>query len=317
MKRLWSVLSFSFLVALSMNFLDSFFHLLASTTVHLDYVAVKFTIIFVSVLVVAWLSGMSFGNGLFTSIFGPGMFYIYYRMVSPTLDRSVFTLDENVGYILLHAAMLLFAYVVMFRFVMRKDIHWSDRALHTLIAIVSGGLGVFYLVVPHSLVQSWGLHLELSAPWLAFVGAMGVLVGGTAFVALLRKKKKASLLAHDASFAFIVASSAAVLGVGFYLFSQVGSTQFVELGTVLFTDIALVAAVGAFVFTSIFFVTRWIGRSVLIGLAASAGVSVVLLAYLLFTDWFLLGFAVLDALVHFLFIFVSYVIALKLGEGER
>src|SRR3989344_1889634 len=104
------VLAFSLIVTLAMNGFDMLFHLLEDTAVHLGYVAVKFTVIFLTVFLIVHIMGRGKEQGIVTSITGPAIFYVYYRYASPTLDRTLFKLDENVTYLFLHAAFLGIAY---------------------------------------------------------------------------------------------------------------------------------------------------------------------------------------------------------------
>ena len=55
--------------------LDALYHLATETAVHINYVAVKFTVIFLVVFLVANWVGKSLTDGVFTSIAGPVIFY--------------------------------------------------------------------------------------------------------------------------------------------------------------------------------------------------------------------------------------------------
>ncbi len=318
MKRFWQIFLFSLLVTLSMNFLDSFFHLLTNTAVHLGYVVVKFTIIFLSVFFVSWFSGITFGNGLFTSLFGTTLFYVYYRMASATLDRTIFKLDENVGYILLHASMLLLVYMVIYHYVLGMKSGWSDKTVMMVIMAVSGVIGVLYLLVPYTLLHAAGIHLELSAEWLRYVGAVALIVGIVALIALFCTKRSASEgIPRDATFAFIVASGTALLDIGFYFVTQIGSAEFLEFKSVIFKDVGMVGIVGSLVFIGLFYATRWLGKSYMVGGAFSLILSLVILTYVLVTGWFTSAWAFFIFIPHVVFIFGMYEMTVLLERNPQ
>ena len=129
MKRLAETILFSFFVSLSMVVLDAFYHLATETAVHILYVAVKFTIIFILVFLVAYWVGKGAVDGLFTSIAGPVIFYIYYIFANPTLNRQIFKIDENFGYIFVHIAALLISYFFVYHFWYRKKGSGLEKSL--------------------------------------------------------------------------------------------------------------------------------------------------------------------------------------------
>ncbi|HSU72423.1 MAG TPA: hypothetical protein VLJ21_01075 [Candidatus Binatia bacterium] len=112
-QHLWRSLAFAIVVTLAMNALDMLYHVATNTAVHLHYVAVKATVIFATVLLIAVIVGRGRTPGIVTSILGPVAFYIYYTVATPTLDRSLFTLDEAVWYVVVHAIALGIAYWLM------------------------------------------------------------------------------------------------------------------------------------------------------------------------------------------------------------
>ncbi len=110
MNKLFKALIFAFIVTLAMNALDMLFHVATETAVHLNYVAVKFTIVFLSTFLIASVIGIGRTPGIVTSFLGPVAFYIYYRVATPTLDRSLFKIDDALGYVFVHAVALMLAY---------------------------------------------------------------------------------------------------------------------------------------------------------------------------------------------------------------
>ena len=100
--------------------LDALYHLATETAVHILYAAVKFTVIFLVVFLVAYWVGKSKTDGIFTSIAGPVIFYFYYIFANPTLNREIFRIDENFGYIFVHIIALLISYFVIYNIWIRK-----------------------------------------------------------------------------------------------------------------------------------------------------------------------------------------------------
>ncbi|MBI5391516.1 hypothetical protein HZB00_00785 [Candidatus Woesearchaeota archaeon] len=296
-----------------MNFLDAVFHLSANTAVHLGYIAVKFVVIFLSVFCIAWFSSISFANGLFTSFFGPFMFYIYYRMATPTLDRSIFTLDENVGYIFLHMSLLLIAYLVTYYTILKQKAEWGEQSRFRLWGVV-GLIGLFYLFVPYAFVKQIGLHLELSVIWLKLLGAYFLIIGSIAHIHFHRPFKSTCPILHDAGFAFIAGSAAVVLNIGFHLLWEIGSPQYQELRSTLFTDLGMVLITALFFCTALFLTARWVGKSRIIGIVTATGIGIIQAFYFTLTSWMPVKGAILNSLVNIVIFFVVYHFVLKLRE---
>ena len=94
MSKLSSNILFSALLTIVMNGLDIVYHLATDWAVHLNYVAIKLTVIFTATLLIAHFVGKGKQQGIATSIVGPFMFYLYYVAANPTLNREVFKIDE-------------------------------------------------------------------------------------------------------------------------------------------------------------------------------------------------------------------------------
>ena len=95
MNKFFSNLLFSIAVTGVMNALDMTFHLSTGWAVHLNYVAIKLTVIFLSVWMITQFIGKGTEEGIVASIFGPFIFYVYYVFAGATLDRAVFRIDEQ------------------------------------------------------------------------------------------------------------------------------------------------------------------------------------------------------------------------------
>jgi uncharacterized membrane protein len=121
MNSFLKALVFAVAVTLGMNALDMTFHVATDTAVHLNYVAVKFTIVFAAVFLIAWLVGIGRTQGIVTALLGPVAFYIYYRVASATIDHSLFRIDDAVWYICIHAIALGIMYFLGSRVIKKGD----------------------------------------------------------------------------------------------------------------------------------------------------------------------------------------------------
>ena len=138
-------LLFSFLVAVGMVMLDALYHLATETAVHINYVAVKFALIFLTVFLTSWWTGIGLNQGIFATITGPVIFYIYYRAADSTLNRELFTIDEGFGYIFLHIAVFMLSYALVFRLLQRSGTPLARNAgLAALFALTAAGLDAAY-----------------------------------------------------------------------------------------------------------------------------------------------------------------------------
>lgn len=167
MNKLTENLIFSFFVSLTMVVLDAIYHLATETAVHINYVAVKFTVIFLVVFLVAYWVGKSLIDGIFTSVAGPVIFYIYYVFANPTLNREVFKIDENFGYIFVHLVALLIAYFIVYRIwvVKRGSAFVKSLAYALIISLSIYGLDAGYQL---SYVQYTTHNEEMTAKVLNF-----------------------------------------------------------------------------------------------------------------------------------------------------
>jgi hypothetical protein len=138
MKDSIKVILFSLIVALSMNALDMFFHYLTNTAVHIGYVTIKLVIIFISTYLISQFVGISTRDGIVASIFGPFIFWIYYLWAYPTLDRTVFRLDEQFYFIFAHVVMMFIAYFSAYWLIVKENLNkicFFITSIFTLLAI--------------------------------------------------------------------------------------------------------------------------------------------------------------------------------------
>lgn len=169
-NHFWKALAFAIIVTLGMNALDMLFHVATDTAVHLNYVAVKATVIFTTVFLIAWVVGFGKVPGIVTSLLGPLAFYLYYSVATPTLNRSLFTIDDAVGYILVHAIALGIMYWLMYAGTMKKDDRWPFS-----IATALAALAVYWLWLMAQIKLAGGLD-EQTMMVLSFSMALVALV---------------------------------------------------------------------------------------------------------------------------------------------
>ena len=110
MNKTLSNVLFSVLLTLVMNGLDIVYHLATDWAVHLNYVAVKLTVVFLATFLIVQYAGKGKEQGIVTSVVGPFMFYLYYLSANPTINRELFNIDEQFWFFFLHFAFMMIAY---------------------------------------------------------------------------------------------------------------------------------------------------------------------------------------------------------------
>lgn len=165
MNKFLSNFLFSLIITLSMNGLDMAYHLATNWTVHLNYVAIKLTVIFLTTFLITQFIGKGKEQGIVASIFGPFMFYIYYFSAVPTLNREVFWLDEQFFFIFLHLLFMLISYFAALNFFDSKKDYLRKLSFVLLTSVSSIAL---YAI---SLMSQWriqGLGEEEAASLMTF-----------------------------------------------------------------------------------------------------------------------------------------------------
>lgn len=147
MNKLSDSLIFSLLVSVPMVMLDVLYHLATETAVHINYVAVKFTIIFLTLFLTTYWVGKSWNDGVFATVVGPVLFYIYYLFADPTINREVFRIDDSFGYIFLHVAVFALSYAIVYNFIYRgndKNHKWYAAGKAFALSFTLFGLDAVY-----------------------------------------------------------------------------------------------------------------------------------------------------------------------------
>ena len=165
MKKFYSIFLFSIAVTGVMNALDMTYHLATGWAVHLNYVAIKLTVIFLTTWMMAQFIGIGKEEGAVSSIFGPFIFYVYYVFAGATLNREIFKIDEQFWFFFLHAALMLIAYFAAYNFIKSKK-HWTRTASFVIVAsFFSIALDALYIMIK---MRLQGIDEETAAKLMAF-----------------------------------------------------------------------------------------------------------------------------------------------------
>lgn len=114
--RFGRALSTAIVVTLAAQTLDILAHLATNVTIHIPYILAKTTVISATLLVFNWWVGMHWRHGIVSVFAATTIFYLYYVFTEPTLDRTVFTLDEQVVWIFIHFAAVYAPYLLTLTF---------------------------------------------------------------------------------------------------------------------------------------------------------------------------------------------------------
>ncbi len=137
MNKFFSNFLFSLIITLVMNGLDMIYHLATNWTVHLNYVAIKLTVIFLTVFLITYFIGKGKEQGVVASILGPFMFYIYYFSAVPTLNREVFWLDEQFFFTFIHLLFMLISYFAALNYLDSKKDYLKKLSFVLLTSVSS------------------------------------------------------------------------------------------------------------------------------------------------------------------------------------
>ncbi|MBI4147728.1 hypothetical protein HY490_00385 [Candidatus Woesearchaeota archaeon] len=276
-----TVLLFSLLVTVAMNSLDMIYHLATDTAVHLGYVTVKFVVIFLVVLLIALLAGIGLEEGIVTMVGGPSIFYIYYTYATPTLDRSKWVLDENFGYVFVHAAALFLVYWLTTRFVMDIRSQTDPVKKYSALAVILAAFGLLFVLVSHATLKSIGMHMELGQNGIFYLG-IGLLAGAAASGALAFKHQHSfipqdvpSRIARSATIAILTALCVAAVEIGIHMLLKTPQLVnalrvFIDASYIYWLVLLIAAPVAVILALSGFAARSIVGASVLAGAATAA-----------------------------------------------
>lgn len=270
MKRsIFFLLLFTGIVTLIMNGMDFTYHLTTDTSIHLKYVLVKFFIIATTIALTSRLVGYGLREGIFVSIAGPGMFYLYYVFAYPTIPREVFKIDENVGYILVHALALWIAYYLTYRVVMQRDgLDIDSRLAARIWASILGVFGLVFTFTPNTVLHDVGLQLELGAYGTSMLGLVSLM----ASIALFIWHRSDQPWTRHAAYSFLAAFGIGTVDLAFLMFTHIGTIE--DFGTVFFTNPGYMWALLILVSTTTFLYRSFIGSGHLVLWVSSLTVGV-------------------------------------------
>src|SRR3989344_4512976 len=182
MNKLTSNILFSALLTVVMNGLDIVYHLATDWAVHLNYVAIKLTVVFAAAFLIAQFVGKGKEQGVVTSVIGPFMFYLYYVSANPTLNREVFKIDEQFWFFFLHFAFMLIAYFSALQFVSADG--WRKNFGYVILAAV--GATALDAVFIMARLKALGFDEEAEVRAFTFAVAVVPLVAFLAAVVVMR-----------------------------------------------------------------------------------------------------------------------------------
>jgi len=119
--RVAKALAFAVVVALAAQAIDIFFHFILGVTVHLPYISVKSFVIAFTLFWFSYWTGVKWDRGLIATITAAILFYIYYRYTEPTLDRTIFKIDEDFGFVFIHMFAIYLPYFLTWKFLLKKS----------------------------------------------------------------------------------------------------------------------------------------------------------------------------------------------------
>ena len=122
-------------------------HLSTGVAVHLPYIAVKSTVIFWTLFWFSKWVGINVPRGSVASFMASFLFYTYYRFAEPTLDRTIFVLDEASVFMIVHFLCIIIPYLITLQWLLPKNdlIPTDNKNLYWVMGIGSL-VGLIFLV---------------------------------------------------------------------------------------------------------------------------------------------------------------------------
>lgn len=119
--------AFAFVVTMAAMAIDMMVHMSGEPlfgvdiAVHLPYVLVKTTIVLWTLFWFSRWVGVNGRDGIVASFMSSVLFDIYYNYAEPTLDRTIFTLDEAATFIVIHFFCIVIPYLILWKWLMVKS----------------------------------------------------------------------------------------------------------------------------------------------------------------------------------------------------
>lgn len=140
---------FALVVTLAGLALDILVHLKTGTAVHFNYVSEKLIVVGFALFLLSWWVGADWQNGIGMVFIASSLFYVYYSFAVPTLDRAVFTLDEQIKWVFIHFVVIYLPYVLTLRLVDKSHLAIPEfrnpKKKFTILTLA--GLGAFALML--------------------------------------------------------------------------------------------------------------------------------------------------------------------------
>ncbi len=203
----WSKsIAFAFLVTLAAMALDMMFHLSGESlfgvniAVHLPYVLVKTAIVFWTLLWFTRWMGANRNDGILASLMASVMFDIYYNYAEPTLDRTVFTLDEAATFIIVHFFCIVIPYLITWKFLMQKSAtgaaldeaapaNANEQGLYKVIGSMII-VGAIFLFPTKKFLRAYDLYLGMTYNDHVLIGALAFILVVVALYKLLVRPQR-------------------------------------------------------------------------------------------------------------------------------
>ncbi len=181
----------SFVVTMSAMALDMMFHMASGVAVHLPYVLVKVAVVWFTLILAYWLVGWRKWDGILWSLGASVLFDVYYNFAEPTLDRTVFTLDEAALFIIVHFFCIVIPFLALYIYGM-DGLSLSGKKISAggLYKIIGAGVifGSLGLLPSKAFLKSSGLLLGLSYNDHVLIGTLAFIVALVAGYKLILKK---------------------------------------------------------------------------------------------------------------------------------
>ncbi len=186
-------LAFTAIVTLASQTLDVLVHLAGDIAVHIPYVAVKMTVIAFTLFFYAYWIGVSKKDGLISCMLASALFYVYYRFAEPTLDRTIFVLDEASIFIIIHWIAIVIPYLITSEYLLPQP-RYSGLNLKSKTLYSTAGTGLALaalLMIPtRQVLKANGLNFGLSYNDHVLVGTLALILAIIALYKLLLTSKK-------------------------------------------------------------------------------------------------------------------------------
>ncbi len=184
--------AFAFIVTMVAMALDIMFHMAGVSlfgvdiAVHLPYVLVKAAVVLWTLFWFSRWMGVNRNDGVLASLMAAVMFDIYYNYAEPTLDRTIFTLDEAAIFIFAHFVFIAIPYLITWKFLMQKSTtgaaldeaapaNVEEQSLYKVIGSMII-VGAIFLFPTKSFLRTYDLYLGMTYNDHVLIGALAFIL---------------------------------------------------------------------------------------------------------------------------------------------